>query len=393
MKNLCSYFYAVLAFFSFAPPQGNSSCLPEKILFESPELDRCRTIASYTKSYFASWGEYLRDNYYLPMNLEFIDSYFLDSGAYASEVTQMLKGENPHLDPTFPYISEVIQRFSIRDIPVVIESSDYSYEFNIRVIESKGKKKLRLVLFSFYHNLQSSKEGCSGWDPTSIDEIGMAPIEIMRALKQYISVDSMMCCSLGGVCFEALKNLKEDLLPPTIIWNRALTSTWKAGMSLFSSPMNYFLYYATSYFSLYADPEKSLMDFCKWADPKRVVVIQAKEDAYFSGDSALDPLFFETLRQANAELYEGMFFVPLLSPRAHHACRLDLILNNQDSGTCTENFLPMKKQESLSDSLVRNLFMEGGDHTCFIVGGNKDSLDSVLYLQALPLLSSYCKLK
>lgn len=260
------------------------------------------------------------------------------------------------------------------------------------MIESNDDQKLRLVLFSFYYNTQSDGEISSDWNPTSGDEIGLAPLEIIKALKQYISVDSMMCCSLGGISFDALKNVTEDFLPRTIIWNRSLTSTWKAGMSLFSSPTNYFLYWATSYFGLYADPEKSLMDFCQWADQKRVVIIQAKEDSYFSGDSALDPLFFESLRKSNVELYDGLFLIPLLAPRAHHACRLDLILNNQNSGTSTENFLPMEKHDSLSDSIVRNLFMDEESHTCFIIGGNKDSLDSILYLQALPLLSSYCKL-
>lgn len=363
------------------PLRGNCSELPDKIFFQSSQIDDCRKESSYKNGYCSSWGQSLRDNYYLPLRKEPVDPFLAESGAYASEVTQMLKGETSHLDPTFFYLPQVIKNFTVKDIPVVIENSDHSYTFNIRVLENP---KLRLVLFSFYDN--------GDWDPTSSDEIGLVPLEIMRALQQYIPIDSMMCCSIGGITFEALKYASDDFLPRTIIWNRALTSTWKAGLSQFSSPLNYFLYWATSYFKLHADPEKSLADFCQWADHKRVVVIQATNDFYFSGDSALGPSFFERMRGANVELYEGKFLIPLLNPRAHHDCRLDMIINNHDFGTSTEHFLPMGKYESLPDCLVRNLFMPENGHTCFIIGGNRHSMDSILYLQALPLLSSYCKL-
>jgi len=372
---------------------GYTSELPSKITFQSPCLDECRENLSYNQFYLGFCGEYLRDNYFLPLRRDDLPPYFYDWEKHALDVVGMLKGEVTDLDPTFPELPHLASQFTVRDIPVKIESREHAYLFNTRVIESKEGPTLRLVLFSLYGNSQSKDETTIGWDPTSTDELGMAALEVIKALQQHTSVDSMICSSLGSLCLDTLKHVTHDFLPPTIIWNRALTSTWKAGMSMFSTPSNYLLYWATSYLNLYSDPENALADFCAWADQKRVVVIQAKEDTYFSGDSALDPLFFTRLQSAGVELYEGSFLIPMIEVKSHHACRLDMIHNNRNSGSLTENFLPMKNQEPLSECLARHIFMgDEESHTCFIVGGNKDTLDSLVYLHALPLLSSYFKL-
>ena len=65
----------------------------------------------------------------------------------------MLKGENTHLDPTFPHLPEMIKHFEIREVPVTVQIGKTSYIFQTRVIESKEDvqgKKLRLILYSFY---------------------------------------------------------------------------------------------------------------------------------------------------------------------------------------------------------------------------------------------------
>ncbi len=365
--------------------------LPAEIRASSPLLEIWQKECGYENWYFESFGDYIRDRYYMPLNVE-IDSFIENSAAYAEEIMEMLKGENPHIDPTFHGFSDLVDQFSIRDIPVIIQGNARSYTFMTRTIESKENHKLRFILFSFYGNTQSEGGVTSPWSPRSSVEIGMAPLEVLKALQEHIGVDSMMCCSLGGICLDALKHVGEDFLPSTIIWNRALTSTWKGGMSFFSLPQNYMLYLATSYFGLDADPESSLIEFCKRSKPKEIVTIEVTHDRYFSGESALDRSFFEELRNANMEVRQGLFFIPMLAPIAQHACRLDHILNNENTGTSTKNFFPMKKNQPLSDGLIENIFSKGTGHTCFVIGGNKDNLDSITYLQVLPLLCSYSKL-
>lgn len=82
----------------------------------------------------------------------------------------------------------------------------------------------------------------------------------------------------------------------------------------------------------------------------------------------------------------------MVAEAAHHAIRLDWIVNNQEAGTNTECFLPFPKNKTLAEGLTRNILTrteEDGVHTCFLVGENKDNLDSVTYLQAAPLLAAY----
>ncbi len=367
-------------------------CLQDRFYLEDSFIDECRTAQGYNNSYFSSLGEYLRDKYFTPLNQEeFITPYFIDCEQYASNVTHMLKtGEGP-FDPTFVNFSQIAKQFFVRDISVELQSSEKIYLFHARVIESRYGSKFRIILFSFNENQEKEGENWISWNPTSCAEIGAGALEVLKAFKQHIAIDSMMCFSLGGVTFDALQYLKEDFLPKTLLWNRCLTSTWKAGLSMVSYPTNCFLYWATSYYGLYANPEQILADYYAQTRDKRLVVIEATEDSYFSRESGLDQDFFDTLSDSGVDLYNGKFQVPLLTPRAHHTCRFDWIVNH-NTGNMTENFLPMNPYETLSDCIVRNLFLEKEGHTCFIVGGTLDTLDSMVYLHALPLLSSYCKL-
>ncbi|MCB1080620.1 MAG: hypothetical protein KDK69_02250 [Chlamydiia bacterium] len=125
-----------------------------------------------------------------------------------------------------------------------------------------------------------------------------------------------------------------------------------------------------------------------------MVIIEARNDRYFSGNGALDPDLRENLVATGIEAFQGSFFVPLVAEAAHHALRLDLLINNEDSGTVTSHFLSAEKNEALPTTIVRNLLMETdsqGFHTLFLAGGNKDMLDSITYLQAAPLMSAFLK--
>jgi len=56
--------------------------------------------------------------------------------------------------------------------------------------------------------------------------------------------------------------------------------------------------------------------------------------------------------------------------------------------------LPLEEDETVPDAIVRHIFMgesDDPDHTCFIVGGNRENIDEMTY-QVIPLLSAYVKL-
>lgn len=129
---------------------------------------------------------------------------------------------------------------------------------------------------------------------------------------------------------------------------------------------------------------------------RKVVVLEAKHDRYFSGNGALDPNFRKNLTTTGVEAYQASFSIPMVAEQAHHALRMDLLINNKDSGTVSADFLPAKENESLPLTLVQNLMSETDEnnyHTIFITGGSKDSLDSVSYLQVAPLISAFIDLK
>ena len=56
--------------------------------------------------------------------------------------------------------------------------------------------------------------------------------------------------------------------------------------------------------------------------------------------------------------------------------------------------MPLEEDETVPDAIVRHIFMgesDDPDHTCFIVGGNRENIDEMTY-QVIPLLSAYVKL-
>lgn len=345
----------------------------------------------------------MRDRFYLPLNLQPVEQYFVGCGAYASQFVEMLKGNNIHLDPTYPSLPSMIDHFVVRETPVTVKLEEGSYTFQTRVIESKEEiegKKLRLILFSFYDHFDN--EG-NPWNPLTTDELSAASLEVIKAFQNHVSIHSMMTFSLGSLILDGLKHVSHDereLIPKTLILNRSLSSIWKVAAQLYSFPISYLLYQAVYSLGLDADPEKEIVSFFERMEGnqgspiegRKVVVIEAKNDRYFSGNGAFDPSLRESLESTGVEAYQGSFFVPLIADIAHHAIRLDLLFNNDDSGSVTSQFIPIEKNEKVPSSLMRNLMSETDDdgfHTLFIAGGNKDILDSITYLQAAPLMSVF----
>ena len=386
-----------------------STCyaIPDQLETQGDYLEEATKASTFSSQYFRDMAEFLRDRFYLPLNVKPLDSFFVNSGAYASQFVEMLRGNNPHLDPTFPNLPQMIDYFIVRDIPVKVKLETGAYIFQTRVIESKEEvegKKLRFILFSFYDH--QDEEG-NPWNPLTTDELSSAPLEVLKAFGQKVKVHSMMTFSLGSFILDGLKNIAEedtDLIPKTLILNRGLASIWKVATKLFSFPVSYLLYQAVYLLGLDANPELEILRFFaqmqsqnpQSMEGRKVVVLEAKNDRYFSGNGALDPNFRENLTTTGVEAYQASFFIPMVAEHAHHALRMDLLINNKDSGTVSADFLPAKENESLPLTLIQNLMSETDEknhHTIFITGGNKDTLDSVSYLQVAPLMSAFVDLK
>ncbi len=378
----------------------SSHSLPDQIVYESenPFVSGKVKANGVAQNYFSTLGIYLRDRFYLPMRKGPIESFFQQSNIHAENVTKMLKGENQDFDPTFPHLPELSKHYDTRDIPIMIKSGENSLVSTVRIIESKKETnghKLRLVLFSYYENQQMSGAELSPWNPKTADELSAAPLEVLKALQTHTKVDSMMCFSLGAMALDGLKHLAlkdADLIPKTLILNRPLASIWKVASVLFPW-MKWGLYSLASLYGLNADPEREVVSFHQRVrqPDRRVVAFSVTRDRYFSGAGALDPNFHSQIADANTRVDHGKFFVPLLAEVAQHGHRLDHVINNEGSETDTTNFLNMRPNESVPQALNREVFRTGDDHTCLIVGGNKDNLDSITYLQALPIIEAHYK--
>ncbi|MCB1080619.1 MAG: hypothetical protein KDK69_02245, partial [Chlamydiia bacterium] len=135
-----------------------------------------------------------------------------------------------------------------------------------RVIESQqdsSGKKLRLILFSFYDHVDEKGDR---WNPHTTDELSCAPLEVLRAFQQEITVHSMMTFSLGNFLLDGLKNIGHEdvaMIPQTLILNRGLSSIWKVASQLYSFPISYLLYQAVYSLGLDANPERELVDFLR----------------------------------------------------------------------------------------------------------------------------------
>ncbi|MCB1107828.1 MAG: hypothetical protein KDK76_07015 [Chlamydiia bacterium] len=356
----------------------------------------------YAAGYFSLIGEFLRGKY-LPQLTGVSGSFFTDLTLYLETFIKAFKGESTHYDPTFPDFEKVVNHFTLKDIPIEIRLNEMVFHFTVRVIESKeeiGGKKLRLILFSFYDHLVTTSDTLKKWDPKSIDELSGAVIEILKAIqKDGDLIDHLMMFSFGCITLNALKHLEvtDPYIPKSIVIDRGFVSSEKIATLMFPYlyPMVNFVTWLTG---LDANPEKELLNFFKRMEvesPKslegrQVVIIEAKHDRYFSNESGFDPLFHKHLSETGVSVYRGHYFVgPGIDRISHHAIRKDWMIN-AEHGTSSENFFPAPPNESLSDTLASNLFQKEGLNTCFIVGGNRDSLNSMTYLQ-MPLLASFLK--
>ncbi len=369
---------------------------------------------NYSKGYMPSvisniLGDTLRDVFYLPYSKLKLDAEIFNpniksdrdvlvaTGKYFSHFKDMFTGEVSQADPTFSQFDKFKDHFNVFDTTIKIKSDDAEYHFQIRVVESKDfdgdSNGVRFILFSFYDHKQV-KNGCKkDWDPKSLEAIGLAPVEILQALKENDThIDSLVCFSLGALTLDAVKAVKEDVLPETIIIDRGLTSIKKVSSAVLSWPLHKIIYNLAWCYGLDADPETHFPQHLKAlqekAQNKKIVVIESTVDSYFSGNRGYSPSYIETLKKTGATVYHGKFFIPMMIQRAQHAWRRDHMLNNQLASAQTNDFIESPVNGTLADSLSELFTSKEGAHTSFLVGGNKDSLNSLLYTLT-PVLNSY----
>ncbi len=381
----------------------------------SPSLDNAY---DYTKGWLPSTfnnflGEFLRDSFYLPskkidptkasliQEVKNEHEFLTLTGQYLSHFTKMFKGDVDGVDNTFSEFNQFKKEFKVSDIPLDIQSNDKTYHFTVRFVESRdfatNPNGLRFILFSFYNHSQEKDGQITDWDPRSLEAVALAPIEVLRALKlNSIDVDSMLCFSLGALTLDAVHKTDDDILPSTVIIDRGLTSINKVSSAVLSWPLNKLVYNLAWGYGLDADPEKQfpayLEKLAEKAKDKKVVVIESKVDSYFSGDRSYDDDYFKRIEKTGASVFRGQFLAPIIHPRAQHAMRRDQMINNPNSGASLTSFIDSHDHETLADSLSKLFNSNNKPHTCFMVGGNKDNLDSILYMLA-PILNSHCATK
>ena len=73
------------------------SFVPDTLAIQGDYLNQAVKASVFSYSFFEEMAEFFRDRFYLPLNLQSQDPFLIDSGAYAAQFVEMLKGTNPHL--------------------------------------------------------------------------------------------------------------------------------------------------------------------------------------------------------------------------------------------------------------------------------------------------------
>lgn len=268
---------------------------------------------STAQSFWQPIRDYIRDSYFLPLNSGYSWADEL-TGAYTDTIVRTLKGEKTELSSSEMY-KLLNNHIQIREVPVDISFEGATYRFNVRVVESKPSvvgKKFRFVNFSWYAN-EIIKDGKKQpWVPKHTDEMSVAPLDVLRALKQHgYNFQSMMCFSLGNLSFSGLHELSDedlDLLPKTLILNRGFTSLWKILCKFYTGAWSMWrriLFQLCALLKMSPDPENGLREHMEriakmengpeFLASLKAYVLEASGDVYFSGASALDDDFIDKL--------------------------------------------------------------------------------------------------
>jgi hypothetical protein len=346
-------------------------------------------------------GEYLRNAFFLPLYQKNVEADSTLNQYLGAIIARTLKNGDA---PCTEELALVRRYFSMRDIPVKLENSTISTIFTIRLFESKeliNDKKLRIILFSFNGNLEGQRGAEVGrWEPRTMRELSETPLCILKALQANgVKVDSLVTTSLGNVTLDGLKHFSADrtAIPSTWIINRGLTSVKKVASQLFGQPFSTLLYVAAKWTGWDADPEQEMLNFLRNDSElerkgRKVIVIEALQDFYFSGKGQFEADFHTKIQNLGVAVFRASFYPFPFHIRAHHALALDHLVNNSlTHGKANAASFSLEKDEKLSSALAREIFLKGEEqtHTCFYICGNDATLDIGTAREVVPLLSAF----
>ncbi|NGX47762.1 MAG: hypothetical protein K1000chlam3_01145 [Chlamydiae bacterium] len=232
---------------------------------------------------------------------------------------------------------------------------------------SKQDENLCFMQLSLFGIKKKSGEDFTLWKPLNFKQTGQIVFPLLGELKkQGFSIDSMICHSMGSAILENLENRDPQEVPNTLILDRALPSVWKAGNIL--NPVIRYLVYFLAYCSAWSgDPERSLTAFYRKlktddSNPiseRKVIILEAENDYYFSGNGAFDKNLASNLSKLGASTFQGKFKInPLRThPRAQHAATIDSFCN-MTGKTIEQGKFSINPGENLASAIVRNIFLK-----------------------------------
>jgi hypothetical protein len=381
--------------------------LPSTIFYQDemdPEEQKTSWCWSCFKTPLQKVGELLRNAFYLPLYNKNISPTAQLDQKLAQKIVLALKSS----EVLSSIELEAVRRsFSVRDMDIHLKGSIFR-TFTIRLFESKmpiQEKTLRIILFSFNGNTEvQGKMEPRRWNPLTIKALSESSLSVLRALRSAgVRVDSLFTTSLGNVTLDGLKTLSSkefEIIPPTLIVNRGLTSVQKVANQLYAFPLNYILFGAAKLCGWNANPEQELLHFLKKEaqtsnrPQRKIILIETFKDFYFSEQGRLQPNAHKKIATSGAKVFRANFYPFPFHARSHHALSLDHLITNSVTKILANTIpLNLKSDEPMSSVIARNIFFDGdqANHTCFYVCGNDATLDIGTAREAVPLLSAFIK--
>lgn len=269
------------------------------------------------------------------------------------------QGSNVHTCVRIGGNDETLDGANLRIYPLLAAYSE----------QNKSGKGLRLIQFSFYGN-ECQPAGTTGWQPwkpVDAAEAGHVVFEQIRHLqeKKGYKVDSLYVSSLGNMIFDVLDGVDPAFLPKALILDRPLSSIWKVGAKLYPLGV-YLLYPCACGAGFAANPEKALpkyFNYLKMQRPtdlanRKLVLIEVKEDRYFSGVGAFDNDFVSKLKSAGVPAHRKCYDVNEIAyaKETNHSLASNLLFNSEQKDS--NEVFPVEPYESLASSIVKNVFLE-----------------------------------
>jgi len=232
--------------------------------------------------------------------------------------------------------------------------------------ETDRKTNLRFIQVSLFESQEEKNGKFETWKAANFEEIGKVIFSFLEGLKnKKISVDSMICHSMGGAVLENLKSIDCSKVPKTLILDRILPSIWKVGRQLMNPILCCIVYFFAYCSGWNGNPEQSLVSFfenIKNKSPalslsdRNVVIIEAEHDFFFSNHGAFDKDLAKRLNKLGVNAFQKSFTPNHLRIhfRAHHACPIDHLVN---TGPIQTGKFSMGFRQDVASAIVNNIFM------------------------------------